>query len=40
MAGLAGVVRSRQKVWINEAVLKQTNLILPLVLLRRRLRVG
>jgi plastocyanin len=30
MAGLAGVVRSHQKVWINEAVLKQTNLILPL----------
>lgn len=30
MAGLAGVVRSHQRLWITDAVLKQTNLVLPL----------
>lgn len=30
MAGLAGVVRSRQKLWITDAVLKQTNIVLPM----------
>ena len=30
MAGLAGVVRSHQKLWITDAVLKQSNLVLPL----------
>ena len=30
MAGLAGVVRARQKVWITDGILKQTQLVLPM----------
>ncbi|WP_372524306.1 LodA/GoxA family CTQ-dependent oxidase [Piscinibacter sp.] len=30
MAGLVGLIRARQKIWITDAVLKQTNLVLPL----------